>query len=211
MLRIIGHLILLLSLPLQAFALSFEPASPLVEVNDQIAISVQGAQGEVIWSSNKGRIEDNGNRATFFAPAEDGIATVVAIDGSGQVEKVRVVVITPNEQNNIYSLDNMQWKIYTNQLKITSLALSEEHQTLWVGTDGGIEKRNLETGALIKIYTIADGLPGNYVNAIEADSSGGLWVGTTYGLGYLYNGTWTNFDIGNVSSINLESILIPVY
>ncbi|SEH04268.1 ligand-binding sensor domain-containing protein [Candidatus Venteria ishoeyi] len=182
----------------QAFALSFEPAAPLVEVNGQIAISVQGTQGEVIWSVNKGRVEGNGNLATFFAPSEDGIATVVAIDGSGNVEKVRVTVAKGEEVAGGVSLDNTQWKLFTNTTEITSLITSDDGNTLWAGTTGGLEQRNANGGQLIRLFTILDGLSANTILTLQTDGNNGLWVGTNNGLVHLKeNNSLTEYNSSN--------------
>ncbi|SEH04271.1 two-component regulator propeller domain-containing protein [Candidatus Venteria ishoeyi] len=167
----------------QAFALSFEPAAPLVEVNGQIAISVQGVQGEVIWSVNKGRIEGNGNLATFFAPSEDGIATVLAVDGSGNFESLRVTVAKGEEVAGGVSLDNAQWELFTNRNDINALLLSDDGETLWVGTDGGLEQRNASSGELLRVYTKLDGLPANGIKHLISDGSGGLWIHNNTGAG----------------------------
>ncbi len=189
---------LLLSLPLQAFALSFEPASPLVEVNGQIAISVQGAQGEVIWSSNKGRIESNGNQATFFAPAEEGIATIVVVDGLGEVGNVRVSITSSDVSSNLFSPENVNWELFNNRTRIHALALSTDSNTLWVGTPGGLEERDARTGEILQVFTTLDGLPSNRIASLYVTSADELWVGTWDGLAYKdINNQWTVYASQN--------------
>ncbi len=65
---------------------------------------------------------------------------------------------------------------------------------LWIGTGGGVSRFN---GTTFRTYTVADGLPHNWTNAIAEDSDGRLWIGTRGGLA-VYDGrtfrTYTTAD-----------------
>lgn len=76
---------------------------------------------------------------------------------------------------------------------IVSMFLDQKNR-LWVGTWGGglslLDTNNLT----FRNFTTQDGLPGNFILAIEEDRSGGLWIGTNNGLS-LFNGkTFQNFS-----------------
>ena len=86
---------------------------------------------------------------------------------------------------------------------IVSMHLDKKNR-LWVGTWGGglslIDTQNFT----VRNFTTQDGLPGNFIFALEEDRTDGLWIGTNNGLS-LFNGkTFQNF-----SRINgLESKII---
>ncbi len=52
--------------------------------------------------------------------------------------------------------------------------------TLWIGTANGLLCRR---DGRFRLYTSADGLPGDFVQALCFDAGGTLWIGTTLGLG----------------------------
>ncbi|MFZ5572954.1 MAG: two-component regulator propeller domain-containing protein [Thermodesulfobacteriota bacterium] len=89
----------------------------------------------------------------------------------------------------IHNDEKPLWKIYTNINDIITLLLSDDGETLWVGTQGGLEKRDSDNGKHIQVFTKVDGLPENHITSLVSDGSGGLWIGTDGGgLAYLiYN------------------------
>jgi ligand-binding sensor domain-containing protein len=96
------------------------------------------------------------------------------------------------------SLENANWETFTNRQWISALALSESKSTLWVATDGGLEKRDTQN-KLIRTFIKSSGLPENSIEVLLEDTTGGLWVGTsTNGLAYLaISGQWTVFNTKN--------------
>ncbi len=64
--------------------------------------------------------------------------------------------------------------------------------TLWVGTSNGLNKVTVKSSdfkadnsllkAIVKFYTIKDGLPDNSIKSIVEDDKGNLWLGTSNGL-----------------------------
>ncbi|MFQ5571664.1 MAG: two-component regulator propeller domain-containing protein [Rhodothermales bacterium] len=62
--------------------------------------------------------------------------------------------------------------------------------TLWVGTDGGLCRREEAT---FTCYTIADGLSDPYVRALAEDEQGRLWVAARRGVTFFDGQTFTPF------------------
>jgi signal transduction histidine kinase/ligand-binding sensor domain-containing protein len=54
--------------------------------------------------------------------------------------------------------------------------------SLWVGTQDGLDKFDLRTHRFTAVYFEKDGLPSNAVQGIEEDAEGHLWVSTNNGL-----------------------------
>jgi signal transduction histidine kinase/ligand-binding sensor domain-containing protein len=61
---------------------------------------------------------------------------------------------------------------------ILSLAAGPDGD-LWAGTPDGI---NHIVGAKVRHWTIADGLPDNFIRSVLVDADGSLWAGTRFGL-----------------------------
>ena len=78
--------------------------------------------------------------------------------------------------------DDPHWELFTYRSEVLSLDFSDNGDFLWVGTAGGLEKRDPNTGQVLRVYTILDGLWANRVEAVISDGSGGLWAGTASGL-----------------------------
>ncbi|MBF0229016.1 MAG: hypothetical protein HQK63_05410 [Desulfamplus sp.] len=95
--------------------------------------------------------------------------------------------------------ERQNWEVYTSRSNVQALLLSDDGKTLWVGTMGGLEKRDAETGHLIQLFINLDGLPDNIVTSLLSDSSGGLWIGTYLGgLAHLKSdGSWQVFNKKN--------------
>lgn len=85
-----------------------------------------------------------------------------------------------------------------------SRSLYCDGQVLWVGTNKGLNKINLETGKVEAQYTLAHGLPSDIINAVYVQGST-VWVGTPGGLAY-----FKEQDIANNSICNLvmERIIV---
>ncbi len=186
--------------------LTFTPNAPIVEQGKQITLSVSGTSGEVTWTVAKGQIQGTGMQVTYVAQV--GLDVVTVMDGEGNVATVKIVIML---SNNI-SLENANWEVFTNRSNIYALLLSEDGKTLWVGTEGGLEKRDAQTGEIQQVFINTDGLPGNFVSALLSDSQGGLWVGTWAkgGLAHYAQGQWQVFNTDNSGlPSNLVSSLFP--
>ncbi len=119
------------------------------------------------------------------------------------------LVSTP--QASSVSLENAVWEVFTDRSGIAALLLSDEGETLWVGTIAGLEQRHPETGDVKRIFTHLDGLPNNAISALANDGQGGIWVGTdntdltslnnvaaSSGLAHYHSdGTWEIFNTHN--------------
>ncbi|NJO18043.1 MAG: hypothetical protein HC877_20635 [Thioploca sp.] len=96
------------------------------------------------------------------------------------------------------NFENANWSVFTNREWITALVLSVEGNTLWIATDGGLEKLDVSTGNR-RIFTREDGLPENSIETLVDDTHGGLWIGTfKSGLAHLSVAEqWTIFNTEN--------------
>jgi ligand-binding sensor domain-containing protein len=174
-------LLVLLSIAGQAADLTFMPATPIVEIDRTIALSVSGTEGMVKWIVGEGTIQGEGTHVTYVATSQAGLDVVAVLDSEGNTGLVKIVITPPNN----FSLENAQWEIFTDRSIIRALSLSEDGQTLWVGTTGGLEKRDATTGDLQRVFLNTDGLPHNHITALLNDRQGELWIGTEKGLAYL--------------------------
>lgn len=71
-----------------------------------------------------------------------------------------------------------------------TVAFFDSKGNKWIGTNAGLYCHN---GSSLKLYTMEDGLPDNYINAIVADSIGYLWVGSNGGVSKFDGTTWINY------------------
>jgi ligand-binding sensor domain-containing protein len=65
------------------------------------------------------------------------------------------------------------------------------NNNIWFATDKGVY---LKTNNAIKHFTVADGLPNDFVYNFVRDSSGVVWIATQSGLAYYKNGKIFNFE-----------------
>ena len=70
---------------------------------------------------------------------------------------------------------------------------------LWVGSNYGLRKFAPGSNSTFTLYdTSSSPLPSDYIIALMADPSGGIWIGTAGGGLVRYNGTsWTTYNQGN--------------
>lgn len=71
----------------------------------------------------------------------------------------------------------------------TSVLFEDSRKNIWVGTEGGLNCYLPKTGSF-KRYTMLDGLPGNFINGIQEDESGNLWLSSNQGITKFINGTY---------------------
>ena len=76
---------------------------------------------------------------------------------------------------------------------IVSMFLDKKNR-LWIGTWGGglslLDTKNFT----FRNFTTQDGLPGNFILALEEDHSGKLWIGTNNGLSQFDGKVFNNFS-----------------
>jgi len=207
--RLLGIIIFLLATCQLRAEITFTPAHPVVEIEEEITLSVSGTVGEVKWSATDGWIDGTGTTVTYIAPSQPGWVVVTVIDAEANVANVKIQIKEkPIEQD--FSFENAVWEVFTNRNNVHALALSKDKATLWVGT-GGLEKRNASTGELEKVYLNTDGLPSNNVYALLSDEQGGVWVGTyDGGLAHLkVDGSWQvfNTDNSNLPSNDVNALI----
>jgi len=59
--------LLLVSGFVQAADLVFTPATPIVEIGQQITLSVSGTSGEITWTPSKGQIRGEGKQVNYMS------------------------------------------------------------------------------------------------------------------------------------------------
>ncbi|MDU7711211.1 MAG: two-component regulator propeller domain-containing protein [Clostridium butyricum] len=62
--------------------------------------------------------------------------------------------------------------------------IEDDEKNIWVGTSGGLNKLDKETGKF-KTYTTSDGLANNNIYGIVIDETGNLWMSTNLGISKL--------------------------
>jgi len=198
-----GVLVWMLGLLLTAFELraeiTFTPAAPSVVVGEQISLSVSGTVGEVEWDALSGWIEGTGISVTYTAPDQPGWDVVTVLDSEANIGTLKIEI---KAQTQDFSPENALWEVWTNRDDVRALAYSQDRSTIWVGTMGGLEKRNALTGELERVYLNTDGLPDNDVRALLSDEQGGVWVGTWEG-GLAHLKADDNWDVFNKDNSDL--------
>jgi len=187
-------LLLINSALTHAADLTFTPVAPVVEVGEKITLTVSGTTGQITWSAQKGWIIGVGNEVTYQAPDQAGFDVVLVSDAAGNIGTVKIQVVA---KSNI-SQENAVWEVFTNRSVIYALLLSDDDNTLWVGTAGGLEKRDAKTGEIQQVFYKKDGLPDNNIGSLLNDGQGGLWIGTFEGgLVHYTKEQWQVFNTGN--------------
>jgi len=181
-----------------AGVLTIQPSAPTVEVSSRTDLTVSGASGYVTWQAVKGTIQGTGQTVAYIAPMNAGSDSVAVMDTGGNMATITISVVPKNDKAMPFVRENANWQTYINRNEIRSMSYSDDGKFFWAATNGGIEKRNAQTGELVKVYTRIDGLPSVSVNAVLSDFSGGLWAGTDAGLFHLKaDGSRQIFDISN--------------
>ncbi len=186
--------LLLLASSLAAADLQITPTVAVVETGKTLTLSMTGTDRPVTWVASKGQVQSAvGYQATYTAPPEAGIDSVIVKDDLGNHGVRKIIVVRAGT----FVPENANWKVFANRRTIAGLLLSEDKETLWVATTGGLEQRDTKTNRVIRFYTTQDGLPHNFVQPLLSDNKGGLWVGTQGGLVHL-------LATGKLEKINLE-------
>lgn len=82
-------------------------------------------------------------------------------------------------------------------------SLFVDGNTLWVGTDMGINKIDIGNGQYhITKYSTSDGLPSNVINAIYVKDST-VWVGSPAGLTYFNENSISNYSMCNLKMLKV--------
>jgi ligand-binding sensor domain-containing protein len=102
-----------------------------------------------------------------------------------------------------------EWVNYTNGENI--LAIAEEGQYLWVGTQGGLVKIDKQNGSVQYFDKTNSDLPDNYVTAIAIDIAGNKWIGIRQGgLAKFDNTDWViHYPMGtSLPHANITCLLV---
>jgi ligand-binding sensor domain-containing protein len=169
-----------------AFALQITANSNSVSIGDPLTLNAQNYSGHLTWTASKGQIQGSGASVVYLPPAEAGNDAVTLLDSNGNVAVLALQVIAPaGATDSAVSLENAIWRLFLRRDRIKAIEYAADKRTVWVGTEGGLEQRDAGSGELLRVFSDADGMPGNNVMALLAETDGGLWVGTwDGGLGY---------------------------
>ncbi|SEH08229.1 two-component regulator propeller domain-containing protein [Candidatus Venteria ishoeyi] len=194
----ISKLLLWLFLSLQTcMALELEPAAPVLEAGASITLSVSAATGDVTWSAIKGTLQAAGLQAVYTAPQQAGVDAVTIIDQAGAVAAFKITVLAAQSLEQSFAPENALWQVFTHRGEVTAVLLSPDRQTLWVGTQGGLEQRDASSGALLQLYSNTGVLPDNTLHALHMREQT-LWVATAKGLARRDgSGVWQVFNTDN--------------
>lgn len=107
---------------------------------------------------------------------------------------------------------NPQWKIFnTNNgraKKIISMALDGE--TVWVGSEKGLNALDRKTESWKQFYSIQDGLSGNFINSIFVQPDI-LWIGTNGGISRFQKAKkiWKKYSLKEgLSEVEIKSVVM---
>jgi ligand-binding sensor domain-containing protein len=109
-------------------------------------------------------------------------------DGLGA--EIKDPVLSPHEEGNSYHHSASGKLIMASNPNYVLTLIIDSENNKWFGTwGGGVSKYD---GKSWKNYSQADGLGGNFVNALAFDSKGNLWAGTNGGASYFDGKIWRN-------------------
>jgi serine phosphatase RsbU (regulator of sigma subunit)/ligand-binding sensor domain-containing protein len=100
-------------------------------------------------------------------------------------------------KNSIESLQEGTPTVFTPNLKLINDLFVDKNKIVWIATNGGLIKYDRNSKQFNVLYD-KDGLPSNYIVAIEEDTYGSLWLSTLNGI------TKFNKDIANPIFINYD-------
>jgi len=106
----------------------------------------------------------------------------------------------------IGNAENANWEIFTARRTINSVFPSPKEGYLWIGTEGGLEKRDVADERLLRLYTTLDGLNSNEITHLIGDCQSGVWVGTPAGISHiLASGELVDLRFTHFSAVAMES------
>jgi len=183
-----------------AFALTISPDKAVVAIGQQLTLSAANGKGSLIWSAMRGTIvNDNGKESTYIAPQKPGKDIVTVIDDMGTAASTSIIIQPPT------NIENITRQLFTYHGSVTSLLLSKDKKFLYVGTLGGLERRESQTGELLRLFTEVDGLPDNRIlNLANGYAKNEIWVLT-------YNGLTLCIDNMGRMLCERKELLKPIY
>ncbi|MBU1717477.1 MAG: T9SS type A sorting domain-containing protein [Bacteroidetes bacterium] len=106
------------------------------------------------------------------------------------------VLATLSFNNQIFA-QNPEWIYLTDGKLVNAICL--EGDKLWVGTQTGLKKVDINTGEKIEFFTCNCGISSNAIYDIEVDNDGNKWFATNSGLVKFDNTNWTTYNYSNSS------------
>ncbi|MDF9798389.1 signal transduction histidine kinase/ligand-binding sensor domain-containing protein [Catalinimonas alkaloidigena] len=199
----------------QSFKHYKEAMGPVKGPNNNNILSLAEDQEEMIWMTTLGgglnRFNPRTETFTYYKEQ------IISREG---LEDNRVVSLLIDSENTIWfgtSLGNF-YSYNKDKNEFTPHAILEEGESksqvqcifesskgnFWLGMEGGGLKSYDRKSGEFKTLTTLDGLPSNYIHAIEEDTKGQLWLSTNLGISCFYpeNKTFENFDM----SIGLQGL-----
>ncbi len=119
-------------------------------------------------------------------------------DGSVLIGTTNGIVKYDIRKNSIENFQNEKKIFSSSNLKQINDIIVDKNGVAWVGTNGGLIKYNQQTNKFKVLYD-KDGLPSNYIQAIEEDTYGNLWLSTLNGISKFNKDTehpiFINYDV----------------
>jgi ligand-binding sensor domain-containing protein/serine phosphatase RsbU (regulator of sigma subunit) len=101
-------------------------------------------------------------------------------------------------KNSVELLQEGSEIVFSPNLKNINDLFVDKDNMIWIATDGGLIKYNQKSKKFNVLYD-KDGLPSNYVEAIEEDTYGNLWLSTLNGISKfnkdVVNPIFINYDV----------------
>jgi ligand-binding sensor domain-containing protein len=142
---------------------------------------------------------------TSIAASPSGDTLYAATDGAG-IARVYRTDVDAISGASVYA----QWgPIILPSDKVFSVFIAPDG-TKWFGTDQGVASHTgsntLENWI---VYTTAEGLVDNFVQAITSDPKGNLWFGTKGGISVFDGNAWTSYTTANgLNSNNIQCLAV---
>ena len=134
----------------------------------------------------------NGITETMFAGIEQDLNGEIWIGSSLGGGLIRINKET--EEVKVYK--NNEDKENSLSYNIVRCIAVDNNNTVWVGTQTGLNKFNRETETFTR-YTESDGLSNNFIYGILLDDNEDLWISTNYGISKFEanNNKFINYDV----------------
>jgi ligand-binding sensor domain-containing protein len=152
-------------------------------VSCEISNMISMDDDRLLLSSNKGLmiLSTASNRITSYAYPD-----LIAGYGSHWDQKTGLAYVTNRYRGvKVFEMRNNQLVLKTQMLQefhVLQILRDPESPVLWVCTDQGLVKWDMQTNRLIKNYRIADGLHHEFLYCILPDSYGYFWLSTNRGI-----------------------------
>jgi serine phosphatase RsbU (regulator of sigma subunit)/ligand-binding sensor domain-containing protein len=141
-----------------------------IQVFDLSGSDVNYYKDQIVASQNKPFI--NGVSVTKVEYQYDGTVLIGTSTGLSEYD-IR--------KNSIKYLQNDPKIVFTQNLKQINDLFVDKNRTVWIATNGGLIKYDQNSKQFNVLYD-KDGLPSNYIVAIEEDTYGNLWLSTLNGI-----------------------------